>query len=104
MNFLLFPLDSHKDAIALSVSVICDNKSLEEFEGGYRSDNQCPQGVEIVAKTVRLLQGKGITGTPTYIFPERRYHSGLLDEAELRRRLGLSASTAMGGNTPKSKK
>jgi protein-disulfide isomerase len=40
------------------------------------------------------LARKGITGTPTYIFPDQRYHSGLLDEAELRRRLGLPAGGA----------
>ena len=102
VNFLLFPLDSHKGAKEQSISVICDNKSLEEFEGGYRSDNHCPQGVEIVAKTVRLLQEKGIAGTPTYIFPDRRYHSGFLNEAELRRRLGLRTSAAERDNAAKS--
>jgi thiol:disulfide interchange protein DsbC len=99
VNLLLFPLSSHKDAKAQSVSVICDNKALEEFESGYRSDNQCPQGVERVAKTIRILQEKGITGTPTYIFPDRRFHSGLLDEAELRRRLGINTSVQTGNKT-----
>ena len=101
VNFLLYPLSSHKNAKEQSVSVICDDKSLEEFEAGYRSDNQCNQGIELVEKTARLLKGNGITGTPTYIFPDRRYHSGILDEAELRRRLGLGTSAAMGDNTPK---
>lgn len=103
VNFLLFPLSSHKGAKEQSVSAICDNKSLEEFEGGYRSDNQCPQGLAIVEKTVRLLKEKGITGTPTYIFPDRRFHSGLLDEDELRRRLGLGAQASKDNkaeNTP----
>jgi thiol:disulfide interchange protein DsbC len=104
VNFLLFPLDSHKNAKEQSVSAICDNKSLEEFESGYRSDNQCPQGVETVAKTVRLLQEKGITETPTYIFPDRRYHSGLLEEAELLRRLGLNASVSKEDNAKENKK
>ncbi len=101
VNFLLFPLSSHKGAKEQSISVICDNKSLEEFEGGYRSANQCPQGAGVVETTISLLKQKGITGTPTYIFSDRRYHSGFLDEAELRRRLGLGTSAAMGDKTPK---
>jgi thiol:disulfide interchange protein DsbC len=99
VNFLLFPLKSHQGAKEQSVAVICDNKSLEDFDGGYHSDNQCDQGVEIIEKTIRLLDQKGITGTPTYIFPDRRYHSGVLDEAELRRRLGLGAPTTGTDNT-----
>jgi thiol:disulfide interchange protein DsbC len=102
VNFLLFPLKSHQGAKEQSVAVICDNKSLDEFESGYRSDNQCDQGVEVVEKTIRLLDQKGITGTPTYIFPDRRYHSGVLDEAELRRRLGLGAPTTRTDKTAKS--
>jgi thiol:disulfide interchange protein DsbC len=96
VNFLLFPLNSHQGAKEQSVAVICDNKSLDDFEGGYHSDNQCDHGVKIIEKTINLLDQKGITGTPTYIFPDRRYHSGILDEAELRRRLGLGAPAAMG--------
>lgn len=87
VKFLLFPLS--KDARDQSVSVICDGKSLHEFEGGYRSDNQCADGIMKIEKTVTLLKEKGIGGTPTYIFPDGRFHSGLLKEEELRSRLGL---------------
>jgi len=90
VNFLLFPLS--KSAKEQSVSVICDGKSLPEFEGGYRSDNQCPDGIMKIDKAIKLLKEKGIGGTPTYIFPDGRFHSGLLKEEELRSRLGLPVS------------
>lgn len=89
VKFLLFPLSSHKGAKEQSVSVICDGKSLTEFESGYRTENQCADGVLKIEQTIKLLNQKGITGTPTYIFPDGRYHSGLLKEEELRSRLGL---------------
>lgn len=92
VRFLLFPLDSHKGAREQSISTICDNKSLHEFESGYRSDNLCEEGTRKVDATRGLLSQKGVNGTPTYIFPDRRFHAGLLDEAELRRRLGLAAA------------
>jgi thiol:disulfide interchange protein DsbC len=92
VRILFFPLESYKDSRGISISVICDKKSLEDFHGGYTSNNQCADGIRIIDKTKELLSRKGITGTPTYIFPDQRYHSGLLDEAELRRRLGLPAN------------
>jgi thiol:disulfide interchange protein DsbC len=88
VNFLLFPLS--KTSKEQSVSLVCDGKSLAEFESGYRSDNQCPDGVIKIDKTIKLLRDKGIGGTPTYIFPDGRFHSGLLKEEELRSRLGLA--------------
>jgi thiol:disulfide interchange protein DsbC len=91
VHFLLFPLDSHKGAREQSVSTICDNKSLHEFESGYRSDNLCEDGTRKIDATREVLSQKGVSGTPTYIFPDRRFHAGLLEEAELRRRLGLTA-------------
>ena len=90
VHFLLFPLDSHKGAREQSISTICDNKSLHEFESGYRSDNLCGEGARKVDATREVLSQKGVNGTPTYIFTDRRFHSGLLEEAELRRRLGLA--------------
>lgn len=102
VHFLLFPLDSHKGAREQSVSTICDNKSLHEFESGYRSDNLCGEGARKVDATRELLSQKGVNGTPTYIFPDRRFHSGLLEEAELRRRLGLATvGSAQKPTTPK---
>lgn len=92
-KILFFPLDSYKDSHDISIATICDKKALDDFHGGYKSNNKCPEGTKIVDKTKEILSRKGVTGTPTYIFPDRRYHSGLLDEAELRRRLGLSATS-----------
>jgi thiol:disulfide interchange protein DsbC len=92
VHFLFFPLDSHKGAREQSVSTICDQKSLHDFENGYRSDNLCKEGMRKIDATRDLLSQKGITGTPAYIFPDRRFHIGLMEEAELRRRLGLAAA------------
>ncbi len=103
-KILFFPLESYKDSRNISISTICDKKSLDDFHGGYKSDNKCPEGVRIIDKTKEILARKGVTGTPTYIFPDRRYHSGLLDEAELRRRLGLPAAPAAPKPPTKEKK
>ncbi|MDF1592053.1 MAG: DsbC family protein [Desulfobacterales bacterium] len=92
VKFLLFPLSSHKGAREQSISVICDGKSLPEFESGYRSDNQCSDGIMKIEKTGKLLRDKGISGTPTYIFSDGSFHSGLIKEGELRSRLGLRIS------------
>ena len=94
VKFILFPLSSHKGAREQSVSVLCDDKSLQEFESGYRSGNQCPDGIIKVERTIKLMKKKGIAGTPTYIFPDCRFHSGILKEGELRRRLGLRGSNS----------
>jgi thiol:disulfide interchange protein DsbC len=94
VRFLLYPLASHKGAREQSISTLCDRRTLEEFEGGYRSDNLCPEGARKIDATLELLSQKGVSGTPTYIFPDRRFHSGLLEEAELRRRLGLAQAPA----------
>lgn len=94
VHFLLFPLETHKGAREQSVSTICDKKSLHDFENGYRSDNLCADGVRKIDAVRDVLSQKGITGTPAYIFPDRRFHTGLLEEAELRRRLGVTAAGA----------
>jgi len=92
VRILFFPLDSYKDSRHRSISVICDKKSLVEFHNGYTSENQCADGIRIVDTTKEILSRKGVNGTPAYIFPDRRFHTGLLEEAELRRRLGLAAT------------
>jgi thiol:disulfide interchange protein DsbC len=89
VHFLMFPLDFHKGAKEQCVSVICDKKGVEEFESGYKSENQCAEGTSKVEKTIDLLRKKGISGTPAYIFPNRFFHVGALDENSLRQQLGL---------------
>ncbi len=87
VKYLLFPLKFHKGAKEESISIICDNKGLEGLKNRYRSENQCADGKKKVEGTVKFLMGKGITGTPTYIFPDGRYHSGVMDQKGLERKL-----------------
>jgi len=90
VKFLLFPLDFHKGAKEQSIAVICDNKGLTGLHEGYNSENQCADGKKKVEDTVAFLSGKGISGTPTYIFADGSYHSGLMQENQLRATLGLA--------------
>ena len=85
----MFPLAMHKGAREQCVAVVCDKKSFEELENGYTSDNQCAAGAKLVDETVALLSAKGITGTPTYLFADGRFQSGVLEADALRQRLGL---------------
>lgn len=85
----MFPLPSHKGAKEQCISVICDEKGYEELDSGYRSDNQCAEGTALVNKTISFLRKKGIRSTPTYIFPDGLYQSGLLKEEPLLERLGV---------------
>lgn len=89
VRFLLFPLRFHQGAKEQCISVICDNKGVDGLDTGYRSDNQCPEGVKKVAETILLLEKKSITGTPTYIFSSGRYHSGVLNEEALLEQMGM---------------
>ncbi|HFC46370.1 MAG TPA: DsbC family protein, partial [Dissulfuribacter thermophilus] len=89
VKFLLFPLRFHKGAKEQCISIICDKKGLEGLKTQYRSENQCEAGKRQVEDTVKFLQQKGITGTPTYIFMDGRYHSGVLQKDALLKRLGV---------------
>jgi len=90
VRFLLFPLVSHKGAREQCISILCDRKGIEGWGSGYQSANQCPEGIKKVDGTIALLEKKGISSTPTFIFSDGIYVSGLITEEELRRRLGLS--------------
>ena len=85
----MFPLAMHKGAREQCVAVVCDKKSFEDLENGYTSENQCAAGAKLVDDTVALLSGKGVTGTPTYLFADGRFQSGVLEADALRQRLGL---------------
>ena len=91
VRFLLLPLEFHKGAKEQCISVICDKKGLEDFEKGYRSENQYEEGRMLVASTVDFLKKKGIRSTPTYIFSNGRIHSGLLRGDDLERWLEMEA-------------
>ena len=90
----MFPLPMHKGAREQCVAVVCDKKGFDDLENGYNSDNQCADGAKLVDETIALLSGKGITGTPTYIFSDGRFQSGVLEPDALRQRLGLAAPPA----------
>ncbi len=83
VRFLFFPLDSHRGAREQCVSILCDQKGIEGYDTGYRSENQCPEGIKKVEQTMALMQKKGINSTPTFIFMDGIYQSGLLNEESL---------------------
>jgi len=89
VKFLFFPLKFHKGAKEECISILCDNKGIEGFRQRYKSDNQCVEGKKKVEETLSFLQKKGINGTPTYIFMNGLYHSGVLQRSDLEKRLGI---------------
>ena len=92
VHFLFFPLDSHPGAREQCISTLCDNKGIEGYDSGYRSENQCSEGIKKVENTMAFMQKKGINSTPTFIFMDGIQLSGLPSEEVLRNRLGLSKS------------
>lgn len=97
VKVLLFPLPMHKGAREQCVAVVCDKKGFDDLENGYTSDNQCAEGAKLVDGTIALLSSKGITGTPTYLFADGRYQSGVLEPDALRQRLGIPVAPAPAG-------
>jgi thiol:disulfide interchange protein DsbC len=91
VKVLLFPLPMHQGAKEQCVAVFCDKKGFDDLENGYKSDNQCAEGVKRVDETIAFLQSKGIGSTPSYILPDGRSQAGVLEEEALRQRLGLPA-------------
>ena len=89
VRFIFFPLPSHKGAKEQCISIICDKKGLEGLEKGYKSENQCADGVKKVDESLAFLQKKGIASTPTFIFSDGIFNPGLMPEEALRQRLGL---------------
>ncbi len=89
VKYLMFPLPFHKGAKEETISIICDNKGLDGFRHQYKSDNQCEAGKKKVEETIKFLRSKGINGTPTYIFENGLFHSGVIQRAELEKRLGI---------------
>jgi thiol:disulfide interchange protein DsbC len=92
----MFPLAMHKGAREQCVAVVCDKKGFDDLENGYTSANQCAEGAKLVDDTVALLSGKGVTGTPTYLFADGRFQSGVLEADALRQRLGLPTAPKAG--------
>ena len=91
VKVLMFPLASHKEAKGKTVAVICDGKGFKELDGGYTSENQCAEGTAKVDATIAFLRKKGVGSTPTYIFSDGRFQSGVMQAEDLRKRLGIGA-------------
>ena len=98
VRFIFFPLPSHKGAKEQCISILCDKKGLEGLEKGYKSENQCAEGVKKVEESLAFLQKKGIASTPTFIFSDGIVNSGLMPEEALRQRLGLPSGCSQNGN------
>jgi len=101
VKFLFFPLPMHQGADQQSAAIICDNKGLKGLEENYKSDNQCPEGVKKVQDTIAFLKGKGMTGTPIYIFPDGSYRPGFLQEDALLKALGMEPPKPASGELKK---
>jgi thiol:disulfide interchange protein DsbC len=101
----MFPLPMHQGAREQCVAVVCDKKGFDDLENGYKSDNKCAEGAKLVDDTIALLSAKGITGTPTYLFADGKFQSGVLEPDALRQRLGLpvAAKPAAAPPTPAKK-
>jgi len=100
----MFPLPMHKGAREQCVAVVCDKKGFDDLEKGYKSDNQCADGAKLVDGTIALLSSKGISGTPTYLFSDGRFQSGVLEPDALRQRLGIPVPPATPGSATPAKK
>jgi thiol:disulfide interchange protein DsbC len=87
LKVLLFPLPFHKGAKEECISIICDKKGGEGLKNRYRSENQCDMGKKKVEDTISYLRKKGISGTPTHIFQDGRFQSGVMQKEALLQRL-----------------
>ncbi len=90
VKFLFFPLSIHPGAEQSCISIICDHKNFKGLETEYTSKNQCREGIKRVKASMSFLTHMGIDSTPVYIFPDGRYHPGLLSEKRLLTRLGIA--------------
>ncbi len=86
VKVILFPLEAlHPKAKEKSIAIICEKKGLEALEAliqGYQGKT-CQAGKEKVEKALALLPKLGIRATPTYIFPDGKVISGVLNTQKL---------------------
>ncbi len=81
---ILFPLNMHKDAYWKSKSIIC-NKSLKMLDDAY-SKKAIPQpdcDTKEIDSNLKEGEALGITGTPTLVLPDGRFHSGTMQAKQL---------------------
>ena len=103
VKVLLFPLKFHKGAKEECISIICDKKGLEGLNKRYRSENQCDTGKKLIENTIKFLQSKGITGTPTYIFSDGKFLSGVMQKEQLLKKLGIKIDAEKSSGPAKEK-
>ncbi len=85
VKVILFPLESiHPKAKEKAIAIICDGKGLEALIEGYQG-KQCEEGRRKVEKAIATLPKLGIRATPTYIFPDGKVISGVLQDEQLLR-------------------
>lgn len=87
VRYVLFPLPMHPGARESCIALICDQKGHKEFKNNYKSDNQCKEGAEKIDAVMKFMQAHGIGGTPTYIFPDGTFRSGVMDRSALENKL-----------------
>ncbi len=87
VRYVLFPLPIHPGARESCIALICDKKGHDEFKSNYKSDNQCPEGTEKIDAVMKFMQAHGIGGTPTYIFSDGTFRSGVMDRPALENKL-----------------
>ena len=102
VRYLLYPLPMHKGAKEQCIATICDKKGPEGLANGYKSENQCPEGVKKVEDSMAFLQAKGIGSTPTFIFADGSFLPGMMPEDAFRKRLGLPPAQPQAGPEVKS--
>lgn len=87
VRYILFPLPIHPGARESCIALICDKKGHDEFKSNYKSENQCPEGTEKIDAVMKFMQAHGIGGTPTYIFSDGTFRSGVMDRSALESKL-----------------
>ncbi|ROR01927.1 DsbC family protein [Desulfosoma caldarium] len=87
VRYVLYPLPMHPGARESCIALVCDKKGHDDFKKNYKSDNQCPEGTNKIDATMKFMQAHGINGTPTYIFSDGTFRSGVMDRSALENKL-----------------
>lgn len=87
VRYVLFPLPMHAGARESCIALLCDKKGHDAFKANYKSDNLCKEGTEKVDAAMKFMQAHGIGGTPTYIFSDGTFRSGVMDRSALENKL-----------------
>lgn len=87
VRYVLYPLPMHPGARESCIALICDKKGHDDFKKNYKSDNQCQEGTNKIDASMKFMQAHGISGTPTYIFSDGTFRSGVMDRTALENKL-----------------